>query len=157
MHARHLPALGCAAVLAVGLNTAHAGGTLFDIGNQTYREECGSSCHVAFPPQLLPAASWRALLAMLDRHFGTDASLDARQANAILDFLVPRADRREAMTADGKPALRISELPWFRGEHDEIALAVWKRPEVKSAANCGACHRNAETGDYRERTLRVPK
>ena len=43
--------------------------------NATYRDECGS-CHVAYPPGLLPAVSWQRLMSDLPRHYGTDASLD---------------------------------------------------------------------------------
>ena len=41
-----------------------------------YQQEC-AACHVAFPPGMLPADSWRRLMNDLPRHFGTDASLDA--------------------------------------------------------------------------------
>ena len=37
-----------------------------------YTQECGS-CHLAYPPGLLPALSWQRLMGGLDRHFGTDA------------------------------------------------------------------------------------
>ena len=41
-----------------------------------YQQEC-AACHLAYPPGLLPAASWQRLMSNLPRHFGTDASLDA--------------------------------------------------------------------------------
>jgi len=47
-----------------------------------YKAECGS-CHVAYPPQLLPGASWQQLMAQLERHFGSDASLDATAQQEI--------------------------------------------------------------------------
>lgn len=144
-------------IAVVAIDVAQADDEIFDIHNKTYLAECGGSCHVAYPPQLLPAASWRSVMGTLDRHFGTDASLDPRQSAAILDDLVARSGKRDAVTADGKPILRISETAWFRREHDELSATVWGRPVIKSAANCVACHRNAEAGDYRERSLRIPK
>lgn len=125
-----------------------------------WREECGS-CHVAFPPGLLPASSWAALMAGLARHFGSDASLDATRHQEIASFLAAHAGRRESAGADGKPLLRITETPWFRREHrdghDGITAAVWRSPAVKSASNCAACHTQAAQGDYSERNIRIPK
>ena len=39
-----------------------------------YTQEC-TSCHLAFPPDLLPAASWWRILDNLTGHYGTDASI----------------------------------------------------------------------------------
>lgn len=120
----------------------------FTASNPAWKSECGG-CHVAYPPQLLPAQSWRAVMARLDRHFGTDASVDAQTAAEIERFLVANAGRGRASTA-AEP--RITETPWFVKEHGEVPPALWKSP-----ANCGACHTRAEQGDYSERTLRWPR
>lgn len=135
---------------------AHADRQRFDVRNPAYRQECGS-CHVAYPPQLLPAASWRALMNGLDRHFGSDASLDPASHAEILRYLEANAGRRHARAA-GKPQLRISETRWFVHEHaEELPRDIWKHPAVKSAANCAACHTAADSGDYSGRSLRLPK
>ncbi len=123
--------------------------------NALWKAECGS-CHVAFPPRLLPAASWRAVMNGLDKHFGTDASLDAAETREIGAFLEQNAGR-ERRSSFGKPLLRITETRWFIREHDEVPSSTWKNPKVKNAANCAACHTQAENGDYRERNIRVPK
>lgn len=115
-----------------------------------WKRECGA-CHLAYPPSLLPAASWRALMAGLERHFGSDASLDASEVREIGDFLQAHAGRGR-----GAP-LRITETAWFRHEHDEVAAAVWKRKAVGSRANCQACHRDAEQGRFAERHVRMPR
>jgi len=108
--------------------------------NPAYRAECGS-CHVPYPPQLLPAGSWRALMARLDRHFGSDASLDARAASEIGRYLDRHAGRRAAPAG---PEPRITETRWFRKEHrNEI-------PAGKNPADCGACHAGAERGIYED-------
>ena len=62
--------------------------------NPAYKAECGS-CHVPYPPKLLPAQSWRALMARLDRHFGSDASLDARTSEEISRYLATESPREE--------------------------------------------------------------
>jgi hypothetical protein len=102
--------------------------------NPAYQAECGS-CHVAYPPQLLPAASWRQLMAGLDKHFGSDASLEPALGKEIEQFLAAHAGRRR-----GGTELRITETRWFRKEHGE----------VKNPADCGACHAGAEKGIYED-------
>lgn len=102
--------------------------------NPAYQAECGS-CHVAYPPQLLPSASWRQLMARLDRHFGSDASLDAKAHEEIGRYLAAHAGRRAA-PAGAEP--RITETRWFRKEHGA----------VKNPADCVRCHAGAEGGNY---------
>ena len=131
-----------------------------NINNPAYRSECGS-CHIAFPPALLGADSWRTMMAGLDKHFGSDASLDAETAAVITKFLVANAARRDTTASDGRPLLRISDTRWFRKEHrdghDGITPGIFRSEAVKSAANCAACHRNAAEGDFSERDIRIPK
>lgn len=123
--------------------------------NARFQQEC-SDCHIAYAPGLLPATSWRKMMAGLDQHFGSDASLDAGDNQEITAFLVNNASNRwSASTAP----LRISEAAWFKRKHDdhEINPRVWKNPKVKSPANCGACHPQAERGDFSERNIRMPR
>ena len=126
----------------------------FAVTDQVYKAECGS-CHVAYPPALLPAGSWQALLSGLDKHFGTDASVDAKALAAVQAFLDSNAgrDRRPSPVTTG---LRITETDWFRREHRKVPAPTWQGAAVKSPANCAACHTGAESGDYGERGIRVP-
>ena len=121
--------------------------------NATWKAECGS-CHIAYPPALLPASSWRQLMAGLPRHFGTDASLDAASAAEIGAFLERNAGSGRR---GGEAAQRITATRWFQHKHDEVSAAVWKNPRVKSAANCSACHGGAERGDFDEHSVRIPR
>ena len=134
---------------------ADAGSKEYAVNDPAYKQECGS-CHVPYPPALLAAPSWRAVMGGLDKHFGADASLDAAPRAAILAFLEKNGGRRDT-SADGKPLLRISETRWFAKEHrKEIAAGTPKRADVKTIANCGACHKGAENGDYGKSGLQVP-
>jgi hypothetical protein len=143
------------ALVLMDAATSHAGGShAYPAGDPVWKEECGS-CHVAYPAQLLPAATWRVIMGGLDRHFGVDASVDAATARHIAAYLESSADTREARI--GGAVTRITETRWFRNEHDELPAGVWKRPDVRSAANCTACHTQAEAGDYGKRTRRVPR
>ena len=143
-----------AAVTAAFAAAAHADREVFRIDHAAYQAEC-ASCHIAYPPQLLPKASWRALMTNLAAHFGTDASLDGKTAKEIQAYLEANAGGGRADAS--QPPLRITDTRWFRREHDEVPAALWKSAAVKSPANCGACHTQAERGDFSEGNLRMPR
>ncbi|MBI4740070.1 MAG: cytochrome b/b6 domain-containing protein [Betaproteobacteria bacterium] len=130
-----------------------------------WREECGS-CHLAFHPNLLPARSWRKLVAEQDKHFGADLALDAPTAQALLVFMENNAAERgpteaafkiERSLRDGATPLRITETPYWIKKHKEIAPADWRLPQVDSRANCAACHRDAEAGTFEDAAMHIPK
>ena len=58
-----------------------------------YKQEC-DSCHIAYSPTLMPAASWKRLLGNLPEHFGTDASLDPATLNRISAWVNAHAGSR---------------------------------------------------------------
>jgi len=118
-------------------------------------KECGA-CHMAFQPQMLPKKSWRKIIDGLSDHFGEDASLDAETAGHIKAYHVKNA--ADSSWLGGKfmrglsktdAPLRITETPYWIREHDEeVPQKAWKDPKVKSKANCLACHKGANRGDY---------
>ncbi len=120
-----------------------------------WQQEC-SACHIPYAPGLLPAESWRKVMAGLDQHFGADASLDAQDATEITAFLVNNASTR--WSSKNAP-LRITDSAWFKSKHNsrEVSPAVWKNPKVKGPANCQACHSGAERGDFNEDNVKVPR
>jgi nitrate/TMAO reductase-like tetraheme cytochrome c subunit len=142
------------ALFAAGLavDAAHAESHRYAVDNAAYRAECGS-CHVAYPPALLGAEVWHTIMQGLNQHFGTDASVSDDKRAEITAYLAAASGgkSRSATTP------RITESRWFRKEHAEIAAATWKLPAVKSAANCEACHRQANAGDFGEQSIRVPR
>lgn len=120
-----------------------------------YQQECGA-CHVAYPPGMLPAASWQRLMGNLPRHFGTDASLDAPAQKDVAAWIVANAGTYRRVREE-PPQDRITRSAWFIRKHDEISAAAWKVPAVKSAANCVACHPQAEKGNFNEHDVRIPR
>lgn len=120
-----------------------------------YQQEC-AACHIAYPPGMLPAASWQRLMGNLQNHYGTDASLDAATVKQLSVWLNTHAGTYKRVSAP-PPDDRITRSAWFIREHDEVSAATWKRPAVKSAANCAACHTQADQGDFRERNIRIPR
>ena len=121
-----------------------------------YRQEC-AACHLAYPPGLLPAASWQRVMNNLPRHYGTDASLDPAMVKELSAWLAANAGTAKRVGTEQPPQDRISLAPWFIRKHDEVAAATWKLPAVKSAAHCTACHAQAEQGDFNEHHVRVPR
>ena len=71
------------------------------------------ACHVAYPPGLLPAASWQRLMANLPRHFGTDASLDAATAQASCRAWLDAQRRHLQARARGAARGPHHPLGWF--------------------------------------------
>jgi hypothetical protein len=145
---------GLILALAGGTGLAVAGDHVYSISDPTYQAEC-ASCHIAYPPWLLPVRSWRTLLSGLNKHFGTDASLDPQTAARVTAYLEQNAGRDR--TGSSTPVLRITETRWFVHEHDEVPAHTWNNPKVKSAANCTACHVDGDKGNYSERGIRLPK
>lgn len=117
-----------------------------------YAAECGT-CHLAFPPAMLPARSWKALLGGLDDHFGQNAELDAATRQKLEGFLTANAGRDVA----GPTPLRITQLRSWLREHDEIPASTFKRKAVSSPANCAACHPGADQGAFSEHQVKIPR
>lgn len=128
-----------------------------------YQEECGS-CHMAYPPGLLPAASWTKLMADLSDHFGDNAELDAETHQVISRFLheysADRSDYRRSRQFgryNNGSVIRITETPYFKHEHDEIHWQMVKgNPKVRSFSQCNACHLHAEKGYFNEHDIVIP-
>ncbi|MDP3440685.1 MAG: diheme cytochrome c [Azonexus sp.] len=128
------------------------------VADPVVKEECGG-CHLAFAPSMLPASSWQRMMGNLKNHFGDDASLDAPTATRVSDYLVANAADNagqrygdkllRGVSAKNAP-LRITELPKWIKEHRKVPDWEWKHKDVRTRANCTACHVDAETGYYDE-------
>lgn len=142
------------AILLIALSSAALADShkLAVSGNPKWQTECGS-CHMAYPPQLLTAENWRQMMKGLDRHFGANASLDAKESAEIQAFLERYAARDQKYGAN---TLRISDTAWFQRKHREVSNSAWSHTKVKSRANCTACHVTAERGDWSEHSIRMP-
>ena len=121
---------------------------------QAYTQEC-AACHTAYPPGMLPAASWKRLMSNLDNHYGTDASLDMATVEQLSGWLQAHAGTYKRV-AEQPPEDRITRSAWFIRKHREIDPQVMTLPSVKSAANCAACHIGADQGRFDDDSLRMP-
>jgi len=133
------------------------------VKNDLYVAEC-ASCHMAYPPGLLPTRSWQKMMTTLNKHFGEDASLDAASVTELTRYLTDNSHTTARYTqrmqrnlpADQTP-LRITELDYFKHHHAELPPRLHRdNPKVGSLSNCIACHSNAEKASFREREINIP-
>lgn len=130
-----------------------------------HKEECGS-CHMAYPPGLLPDRSWNKLMLELENHFDENAELDGKTHKTITKFLLAnsadKSGRRRAKKFNrsinfNDTPIRISETPYFKREHDEIPTRlVTQNTKVNSFSQCDACHTKAEQGSFNEHDVDIP-
>ena len=129
-----------------------------------YSEECGS-CHLAYPASLLPSESWHGIMEGLDKHFGESAELDKQTSSHISNYLdenvlsktKPSRLSRMLRNVPKNAPLRITELPYFIHEHDEIPKRmVANNPKVGSFSNCEKCHKDAVGGLFDEHQVIIP-
>ena len=132
-----------------------------------YAEECGS-CHYAYPPGLLPEASWRKLFApeALPDHFGENIEMKESARAELLDYaarnaadhsLAKRSRKIVASLGDSPAPLRITEVTYIRRKHQRIpADQIKGNPKVKSLAMCDSCHTQAAKGDLDDHTVVIP-
>lgn len=135
------------------------------VTSETYKNEC-SSCHMAYPPGLLPAGSWKKIMTGLDSHFNDNAEVDKEDYKTIENFLVSnsadksnyRRSRKIMRSLDkNETPIRISELPYIKKEHDEIPDKMIRyNKKVNSLSNCIACHAQAEKGLFDEDSVKIP-
>jgi len=124
-------------------------------------DEC-SSCHLAYPPCLLPERSWTALLAPGADHFGEDLALaEATRAKLQRIAATPAgADEwacwkmRAAVPANATP-LRITGTPGWREVHAALGPDSFKPPISAGRHDCAACHEDAPSSTFDPRRIHL--
>lgn len=154
--------LGAALALGASLAARPVPGAPVVIADSAYASQC-SDCHAAYHPSLLPASSWRALMAGLGDHFGEDASLSAADTDAVTAYLTAHAaettETRAAhvfRTVDPAEPFTITATPFWKGRHAGLPEALFKSAAVATKANCAACHGDAATGWFYPGNISVP-
>jgi cytochrome b len=131
-----------------------------------FEAECGS-CHITYPPFLLPQKSWTVMMENLEDHFGEDASLDEATRVSILRFLEKNSAENSTHQAAYKitkslkdtnqTIIAITKTPYWKAKHKEIDSRVFLSNKVKSKANCQACHQDIEKGMLENDLIQLPK
>jgi hypothetical protein len=101
------------------------------------------------------------MMAGLDDHFGESAELDDQSRLAIKTYLVESSQsveyRRMLRNLGDQLPMRITQLPYFIHEHNEIpSKFIEGNDNVGSLSQCNACHRYAEQGDFDEDNIVIP-
>ncbi len=133
--------------------------------NSAFVAECGS-CHTLYPPSLLPRASWSKMMDNLEDHFGEDASLDEATRVSIKEYLMKNS--AESSTKESafyilesikgnQDIIAITQTPYWKKRHAEIDKNIFSRNEIKSKANCKACHCDIEKGMIEDMNIKIPK
>lgn len=129
----------------------------------TYVKEC-KSCHSAHHPSAAPAATWMAIMAGLEDHFGENASLDAALNAQLTDYLkansaehwdTAAANRLRTPAAD--QPLRITATDGWKRLHRNVSADDFKRKSVGGKLNCSQCHGDAESGRFAPRAIAIPE
>lgn len=135
------------------------------VNNQLYIKECGS-CHFPYQAGLLPANAWNKMMANLENHFNSDASLSPENFQIISKYLndnsaeknmqYKRSNRIVSSLNANQVPDSISTTPYMIKKHREIRKDLITQPEVKGLFNCIACHTTADKGLYGERDIKIP-
>lgn len=111
------------------------------VTNPIAKKECGS-CHMPFPAKMLSATAWTTILDNLPQHFGENASLPDNLRSQVQTYYAANAGRSQ-------PGLiRITEQSWWLHEHRAVGDTAFHA--AKSRANCAACHKGAERGEFED-------
>ncbi|MDX1809844.1 MAG: cytochrome b/b6 domain-containing protein [Sulfurospirillaceae bacterium] len=130
-----------------------------------FSKECGS-CHIVYPPFLLPKKSWTVMMSNLENHFGDDASLDKITNASILAFLTKYSAENSTHEAalkiskslkNNTDIIAITQTPYWKRRHSKIDKNVFTSNEVKSKANCKACHAGIEKGIIEDSLIKIPR
>ncbi len=128
-----------------------------------YIEECGT-CHLAYPPMLLPAKIWKNLVDGLDNHFGDDATIERSTLDHIDKYLQTHALETETQSKVGhwlktiaeQPPNRITELTGFVEDHADAYRRMGESSRKTGFFSpCADCHKEAGDGIFdKERLFR---
>ena len=135
------------------------------VKNDLYIKECGS-CHFPYQAGLLPSSSWNKIMANLNNHFNSDASLDDKTFQILSKYLNENSAERSldykrsykimASLRENQIPDSISTTPYIIQKHREIRKDLITQKDVKGLFNCIACHTTADKGIYGERDIKIP-
>ena len=113
------------------------------VTDETVVKACGE-CHLTFHPSVLPAVSWRKMMATLKDHFGEDATMKPSLRDTVGTYLIANAEKGGDAA---NPPMRFTESGWFLQEHSEGDIeGMIRARNVETWTDCLACHRNAQHG-----------
>jgi cytochrome c553 len=126
-------------------------------------------CHIVYQGDFLPTKSWKYLFSnkSLKDHFGKKVVLNNTIKKKFLEYYLKTAsDVSKSKIAkkvnrsleDNTTPIRVSQTAYIKDKHEDMTKRMVQRnKDVKSMANCVACHgKNAKKGIYNEDKVKVP-
>ncbi|ATS18717.1 cytochrome C [Parathermosynechococcus lividus PCC 6715] len=147
-----LAVLGLCALVGMGLGAIAApdfSGTVdvlplnAQLGAQIYLRRCGT-CHLALPPETMPAEAWQVLIQDTNHYGATLPPIPRPEMIPLWNYL--RTYSR-ALGADAQIPFRVGRSPFFRILHPRVEL-----PEPVTFGSCSQCHPKATLFNFRELT-----
>ncbi len=135
--------------------------------HRVYATDCGT-CHKPYPAYLLTEKSWSRLMDGLNEHFNeriTEHNISTPARSSIRNYLSSHSAEHSTREAAFKMSRSIgdnapistSKIAFWRETHAAIDPSVYKRPSIKSRANCAACHIDFEFGVLDDNKILIPK
>ncbi|MBN2895107.1 MAG: cytochrome b/b6 domain-containing protein [Campylobacterales bacterium] len=135
--------------------------------HRVYATDCGT-CHKPYPAYLFPQKSWERLMNDLHEHFNeriTEQNISIPARASIQQYLFEHSAEHSTREAAVKMLASIgdaapissSKVLYWRETHAQIDPSVYKRPSIKSRANCAACHIDFEFGVLDDTKIVIPK
>jgi hypothetical protein len=128
---------------------------------------CGGDCHWLYPPGILPAKSWKAIMSKLNTHFGEKVELSSDLIQNIEKYLVNHAGEVTYSStsvkildgiADNQTPLSVFASKSIKRKHHKIDNEIYARQSIKNSTNCPACHIGVkESGDFDEHDVEIPE
>jgi hypothetical protein len=109
------------------------------LAEEVYRERC-ATCHVALPPEVLPAESWREILSQQGHYGVTLPSMGSIERQLLWLYL---RDYSRSLKENEDTPYTLGTSRFFRALHPKVAL-----PAPLSTQSCIQCHAGAKTGDF---------
>lgn len=154
---------GRAAAEEEALDSPVPGSDIAPARNEVYIEECGA-CHVAFPPGLMPQRSWEVIVDGFADHFGEELEFDDEVIASLRKYLINNAADRSKYPRsvlimqylrDDLTPTRVMDVPYIKRKHSQIPRdALEKNANVRSFANCDACHSRVEAGSFNKKEIK---
>jgi hypothetical protein len=95
---------------------------------------------------MLAKPEWARVMAQLQQHFGSDASLDSVRHSEIAAFLHRFAGPSSSPEIAMDPIPRITATNRFINKH-QGALRLLRRGKIRSLADCDFCHARISAGN----------
>jgi len=133
------------------------------VENTLYRETCGN-CHFAYQPGLLPARSWKKIMADLQSHHDKKINLKTQDQEAISRYLLANAADKSTYNRSRRIAkslqkndipTQITKMDYFIKKHLGVSEQLKsEKAEALSFSNCEKCHSEADKGSYNKKGIR---